>query len=107
MEGVFVLTTQQVYTALEGTIVGIGTFIVIVCVVVALAMLDESLEISCIFLALTVVFIIFCFRIPRSETQYKVVVEDCVSWKELTERYKVVKIEGKIVTLIEKEQKED
>lgn len=48
-----------------------------------------------------------CFRTPiieKVETQYKVIVSDEVSMNEFLEKYKILDQEGKIYTIVEKEE---
>lgn len=104
MEGVIVLTTEQAFTAVEVIWLIIGVCGIALFGGIALALLDESLPVSFILIALSGVCLIFCIRIPQSETRYKVMIEDSVSWNELSKRYEVIKTDGKIITLVEKEQ---
>lgn len=51
-------------------------------------------------------FVMWCIIMPRTE-YIQATVDDTVSWVELTDRYEIVKSEGRIITMIEKEQKNE
>lgn len=43
-----------------------------------------------------------------SRTEYiQATIDDTVSWVELTDKYEIIKSEGRIITMIEKEQKDE
>lgn len=107
MDGVTILSIEQTYTTLETVLLALSACGIFVFGALAFAMLDESLPISCMFIALSVICIIFCIQIPKSETRYKTIIEDNVSWNDLSKRYNVVKIDGKIITLVEKEPSDE
>lgn len=107
MEGVTILYIKQAYTLFEAillcsSLVGAAMF-----AIVAFSMLDENLLVSCVFVALTTVLIIFCIRLPQSDTLYEATVDESVSYQELSKRYEVVSQRGQILTLREKEQKDE
>lgn len=104
MDGVIILTTEQAYTLFEAILLAIGVCGMFVFGSTAFVMLDESLPISCVLAALSTICLIFSIQIPKSETRYKVMIEDNVSWNELSEHYNIIKTDGKIITLVEKEQ---
>lgn len=107
MDGVTILSIEQTYTALETFLLVLSACGIFVFGAVAIAMLDESLLVSCFLVSLSVICIIFCIQIPKSETQYKTIIEDNVSWNDLSKRYNVIKIDGKIITLVEKEPNDE
>lgn len=51
-------------------------------------------------------FVMWCIIMPRTE-YIQATVDDTVSWVELTDKYEIIKSEGRIITMIEKEQKDD
>ena len=107
MDGVTILYIKQAYTWFEAIIMGISLFGVAMFGVIAFSMLDENLLVSCVFVALTVVLIIFAIRLPQSDTLYEAIVDESVSYQELSARYEIVSKRGQIITLREKEQKDD
>ena len=44
--------------------------------------------------------------IPKTEC-IQATIDDTVSWVELTDKYEIIKSEGRIITMIEKEQKDE
>lgn len=107
MDGVTILYIKQAYTWFEAillcsSLVGTAMF-----AIVAFSMLDENLLVSCVFVALTVVLIIFAIRLPQSDTLYEAIVDESVSYQELSARYEIVSKRGQIITLREKEQKDE
>lgn len=103
MDGVTVLAIEQTYTPLGVILLIIGISGLTLFGGIAIATLDESLPFSCLLIAVSCTCLIFCFQIPKSETRYKVIIDDRVTFNELSKRYDVVKIDGKIFTLVEKE----
>ena len=51
-------------------------------------------------------FVMWCIIMPRTE-YIQATVDDTVSWVELTDKYEIIKAEGRIITMIEKEQKDE
>lgn len=104
MDGVTILAVEQTCTVFEAILLGSSLFGVVIFGMIAFSMLDENLLVSCVFVALTVVLIIVCIRMPRSEVRYEVTVDESVSYQELSSRYEIVSRRGQILTLREKEQ---
>lgn len=48
-------------------------------------------------------FVLLCVYLPRTE-YIQATIDDTVSWVELTDKYEIIKSEGRIITMIEKEQ---
>lgn len=107
MDGVTILYTKQAYTWFEAILLGGGLFGVIIFAMIAFSMLDENILVSCIFCALVIVLIIAAIRIPQSDTLYEVTVDESVSYQELSTRYEIVSKRGQIITVREKEQKDE
>lgn len=107
MDGVTILATVQTYTVVEAILLGSSFFGIIIFGMIAFSMLDENLLVSCVFVSLTVMLIIFCIRMPQSEVRYEVTVDESVSYQELSARYVVVSQRGQIITVREKEQKDE
>lgn len=107
MDGVTILAVEQTYTVFEAILMGSSLFGVVILGMIAFSMLDENLLVSCVFVSLTVVLIIACIRMPRSEVRYEVTVDESVSYQELSARYEIVSRRGQIITVREKEQKND
>lgn len=107
MDGVTILYVKQAYTWFEAILLCSSIVGVIIFAMVVFSMLDENLLVSCIFVAVITMLIIFSFRIPQSDTLYEVTVDESVSYQELSTRYEVVSERGQIITLREKEQKDE
>lgn len=107
MNGITILSIEQTYTSFETLLLILSACGIFVFGALAFAMLGESLPISCMFVALSVICIIFCILVPKSETLYKTIIEDNVSWNDLSKHYNIIKTDGKIITLVEKEQNDE
>ena len=107
MDGVTILAVEQTYTVFEAMLMTISIFGVVLFAIIAFSMLDENFLISCVFVSLTTVLIIVGIRMPRSEVRYEATVDESVSYQELSARYEIVSKRGQIITLREKEQKDD
>lgn len=107
MDGVTILYIKQAFTVFEAillfsSIVGAAFFATI-----AFATFDENTLVSCVSLAVVIVLIIAAVRLPKSDTLYEATVDESVSYQELSARYEIVSQRGQILTLREKEQKDD
>lgn len=74
---------------------------------IGFVMLAENLAVGCASIAVATVFIIVSIQIPKSDTLYEVTVDESVSYHELLTRYEVVSERGQIITVREKERKDD
>ena len=104
MDGVTILAVEQTYTVIEAIILCSSVVVAAILGTIAFAMLDESLPVSCVFFLVATVLIIVAIRTPQSETQYKVVIDDSVTYQEFLARYDVISQKGQIITVIEKER---
>lgn len=107
MDGVTILYTEQTFTAFEVVLLWSSLVGAVFLSTIAFAMLDESIPVSCVFFAVAIALIIVAIRIPRSDTRYEVTVDESVSYQELSARYEIVSQRGQIITLREKEQKDE
>ena len=107
MDGVTILYIKQAFTSFEAILLGISISGAAVFAAIAFSMLDENIIVSCVFAALTVMLIIFSVCLPKSDTLYEVTVDKSVSYQELSTRYEVVSERGQIITVREKEQKDE
>lgn len=107
MDGVTILYIKQAYTLFEAIILCSSIVGVVIFSMLAFSMLDENLLVSCVFVALTTVLIIFCIRLPQSDTLYEATVDESVSYQELSERYEIVSKRGQILTLRERERQDE
>lgn len=53
-----------------------------------------------------IIGIIIDCSIAEKETRYEVTIDDSVNYKEFTEKYEVIEVNGKIYTIVEKEVEE-
>lgn len=107
MDGVTILYIKQVYTWFEAillcsSIVGAAMF-----AIAAFATFDENTIVSCVSLAVVIVLIIAAVRLPQSDTLYEATVDESVSYQKLSARYEIVSQRGQILTLREKDQKDE
>lgn len=58
-----------------------------------------------LFLISCVAVVLTSKEIPNGKYQYQVTISDNVSMVEFNERYEVIKVQGKIYTIVEKEEK--
>lgn len=83
----FILTSILVKTDVNDCIIGVSFY---TCLISAVCVL------------ICLILIIFV-RVPTGKYEYKVTIDDSVSMNEFQEKYEIVKIEGKIYTIKEKE----
>ena len=110
MDGVMILNT---YSEISNSGVGLLFGVCALCcagIFIGVVMIcTETLSYfaSCSLIFASIILLIAAFAVmPRTEF-IQAVVDDSVPWVELTERYEVVKTEGRIVTMIEKVKKEE
>lgn len=107
MDGVTILYIRHAFTFFEATLLSISIVGGVIFTAVAFTTLDENTLVSCVSLAVVIVLIIAAIRLPRSDTLYEVTVDESVSYQELSTRYEVVSERGQIITVREKEQKDE
>lgn len=107
MDGVTILYIKQAFTDFEAILLCISIVGAAIFAAIAFATFDENIPVSGVFTGLVIVLIIAAIRIPRSDTLYEVTVDESVSYQELSTRYEVVSQRGQIITVREKEQKDD
>lgn len=107
MDGVTILYVKQAYTLFESIIMCISVVGMVFLGIAAFATLDESIPVSCAAFAVVLIFLIISINLPQSDTLYEATVDETVSWQELQARYEVVSARGQIVTLREREPKDE
>ena len=105
MDGVVILNSYQSYSVGWFVIFTISLLTAITCFIVFCGFLDESIIVSAISCGLCLVLIIVCLRIPKTITNYQVIIENFASWKEITNHYKIISIRGEIITVQELSEK--
>ena len=106
MDGVTILNTYKAWTTLDTVfllIAGlaiIGITIVFICCTSAYK--DPVFSIFLSTACVCAFMIILCFY-PKTE-YIQATVNQSVSWAELTERYDVIRVDGRIITMIEKNE---
>lgn len=107
MDGVTILYTEQTFTVFEAILLWSSLVGAVFFSTISLAMLDESIPVSCVFFAVAIALIIIAIRLPRSDTRYEVTVDESVSYQELSARYEIVSQKGQIITVREKERADE
>lgn len=104
MDGVTILNTYMTYSDGWAAILSLGVFCGLLLFVAAIGQFcDGEIWIGFALTALIVSIVIGCIGIPKT-TYYEAVFDSSISWKELIEKYKVVKIKGQIITLVERQE---
>lgn len=106
MDGVTILNTYMAWTrSITAIVVFFDLFLTvgIVCGIVLL-LNDDSSGGFLIGASIALMLITF-FYIPKTE-HIQATLDDSVSYVELTDRYEIIKSDGRIITMIEKEQKD-
>lgn len=105
MDGVVILNSYQTFSWGWFVIFTMSLVTAIICFVVFCGFLDESIIVSAISCGLCLVLIIVCLRIPKTITNYQVIIDNFASWKEITSHYKIISIRGQIITVQELSEK--
>lgn len=107
MDGVTILNTYMAWTRqITAIVVFLDLFMVagIICGFVLLFN-DDYFGSFLIGTCIAVMLLLF-FNVSKTE-HIQAMLDDSVSYVELTDRYEIVKSEGRIITMIEKEQKDE
>ena len=107
MDGVTILNTYMAWTgSITAIVVFIDLFLVagIICGFVLLFN-DDYFGGFLIGACISLIALLF-FNVPKTE-HIQATRDDSVSYVELTDRYEIVKSDGRIITMIEKEQKDE
>lgn len=107
MDGVTVLNIYQQYSIFGGVFLAFGVVMTVGLVTAALFTFEDNVMISGICWGLAILFIVGCFSIKQTDTLYEVTLDDSVSWNEFSEHYHIVKVRGQIITVMEREQKDE
>lgn len=114
MEGVEILNIYK-YQNFQPLFVVLGGVIGVILGIIIAYLINEHFDVSdsgfqamvfLIGLLGVVVGSLISFSISKKETRYDVTIEDSVSYKEFTEKYEVIEVNGKIYTIVEKEVEE-
>lgn len=106
MDGVTILNTYISLTTLDAVHLLIWGFILIGLAIYSMInVIDDKNSRISIFLAITCicVFALILYYCPKTK-HIQATVDQSVSWAELTERYEVIRVDGRIVTMIEKNE---
>lgn len=111
MSGVTILATSTVLLGIPWyiiLIIGIG-FWLISTFILSIVLEDVVYNEWKIIVGTTIGTLVFCLFLAfasgetKEQTQYKVILDDTVNYKEFTEKYEVIDQEGQIYTIIERE----
>lgn len=106
MDGVTILNTYMALARSGIAILLLINFFLTAGIICGIALLFQG-DFSGSFLigiCITLMLLTF-FNVPRTE-HIQATLDDSVSYVELTDRYEIVKSDGRIITMIEKEQKD-
>ena len=111
MDGVTILNTYMAWTTLDTVFLMIWFFIIIgitlIIMIYAYVYNDGNLIIPILISVVgACVFMLVLHYYPKTE-HIQATLDQSVSWAELTERYEVIRADGMIITMIEKEKKEE
>ena len=104
MDGVTILNTYSTYSDGWAAILSAGIFGGLLLFIAAVTLInDGDIFSGFVLTALILSIVIGCMHIPKT-TYYEAVVDSSVSWKQLSDKYKVVKIRRQIITLVERKE---
>lgn len=109
MDGVTILNTYMAWTTLDTVYLLIWGFVIIV-ISIFLVLYGPASENSTISILLGVVgacvFMLLFHYYPKTK-HIQATLDQSVSWAELAERYEVIRVDGRIITMIEREKGND
>lgn len=104
MDGVTILNTFMEWNKGDTAfILFSGMFLATAIILGIVAIANDMPLIGCLTCGLSVFLLILLFNIPKTE-HIQAMIDDSVSWVELTDKYEIIKSEGRIITMIEKER---
>lgn len=109
MDGVTILNTYMEWTrSSTALLLFFGLFLAAGIVGgIVLLVNDYDYHIGCFMIGLCIAGIFSTFYyVPKTE-HIQATLDDSVSYVELTDKYEIVKSDGRIITMIEREQKDD
>ena len=109
VDGVTILNTYMEWTRSSTALLLFVNLFLAAGIVGGIALLaDGGYEyLGCFVIGLCIAGIISMFYyVPKTE-HIQATLDDSVSYVELTDRYEIVKSDGRIITMIEREQKDD
>lgn len=107
MDGVTILNTYMEWTRSSTALLLFVNLFLAAGIVGGIVLLanEDHIGFFVVCLCIAGIFITFCY-VPKTE-HIQATLDDSVSYVELTDRYEIVKSDGRIITMIEKEQKDD
>ena len=107
MDGVTILNTYMAWTRPDTAILLFFNLLLAVGIICGIALLFNDDLFGGFMIGACIAFIVLLFfNVPKTE-HIQATLDDSVSYVELTDRYEIIKSEGKIITMIEKEQKDE
>lgn len=104
MDGVTILNTYSTYSDGWSAILATGVIGGVLLLLAATTLISDGEILAGVVIGIMILFIVIgCKQIPQT-TYYEAVVDSSVSWKELSEKYKVVKIRSQLITLVERQE---
>lgn len=107
MDGVTILNTYMEWTRSSTALLLFVNLFLAAGIIGGIAMLAEDAYFGGFVIGLCIagILLMFC-NVPKTE-HIQATLDDSVSYVELTDKYEIVKSDGRIITMIEKEQKND
>lgn len=108
MDGVTILNTYMEWTRQSTAILVSVNFLLALGIIGGIALLtDDEIKVGVVVIGLCIagILLMFC-NVPKTE-HIQATLDDSVSYVELTDKYEIVKSDGRIITMIEKEQNDD
>ena len=107
MDGVTILNTYMEWTKSETALL-LFTGLIGATLITLLIVWGASENAWGYFFAMLLLATLICFISYYPKTEHiQATIDDTVSWVELTDKYEIVKSDGRIITMIEKERKDN
>ena len=108
MDGITILNTYMAYTrSMTALLLFTGLFCCVFIVLGFILKVETDSNWGCLISSISVIVLIYSLIYTPQTKHYQAIVDDSVPWIELTDKYEVITVEGKILTMIEKEKKDE
>ena len=108
MEGVTILNTYMAWIRSSTAILLFVNLLLAAGIVGGIVLIVDNDENIGVIVGVMCIFgILLMFRCVPMTEHIQATLDDSVSYVELTDRYEIVKSDGRIITMVEKEQKDD
>lgn len=108
MDGVTILNTYMAFTRESLLLIFCACGLSVLAIIFSFVLYCENIEVGSATMLGIATFIVLMASLSISKTEHiQAVLDDSVSYTELTDKYEIVKSDGRIITMIEKEQKDN